>query len=263
MMRVLTWLFLILFILPLSGAVARKLDNHAFGVGEKLRFALRYGPIRAGTGVMQVKGIEIVDGRPTYHVVSTTRTNEIFSLFFKVRDRIESFIDVEGIFPRRFEKYIREGKYRSRTTVFYDQENGLALTSDDTTRVPPYVQDFISSLYFIRTQNLKVGESIFLDIFQGDKIYPLEVKILRRERVKVDAGTFDCLVVELVTKGTGLFFKKGGTLVVWLTDDERKMPVLMKSKVKIGSISAELVRYSLGSFDHQKTTGNTKGQGSS
>jgi len=66
-----------------------------------------------------------------------------------------------------------------------------------------------------------------------------------RERVKVPAGEFDCLVVEPVLEGEGLF-QHEGKLTIWMTDDARKMPVLMKTKVKVGSIDASLREYRSG-----------------
>jgi len=131
--------------------------------------------------------------------------------------------------------------------MLFDQENHLAIYNNgqDTFSVPAYVQDVLSAFYLIRTRELKVGQSIFVDNHADKKNYPLEVKVLRKERIKVPAGTFDCVVVEPILRASGIFQQKG-SLTVWLTDDQIKMPVLMKSKVVIGSISTELTKYKLG-----------------
>ena len=89
---------------------------------------------------------------------------------------------------------------------------------------------------------LEVGQSIALANHTDGKNYPLIVKVHGRERVKVDAGEFDCLVVEPILRGPGVFTQKG-RLMVWLTDDRRRMPVLMKSKVVIGHVAAVLKSY--------------------
>jgi hypothetical protein len=88
--------------------------------------------------------------------------------------------------------------------------------------------------------DLQVGRSVYIENHADKKNYPLEIRVLRRETVTVDAGRYDCLVVEPLMRTSGLFRQKG-RLTVWLTDDERRIPVLMKSKVIIGSISAELI----------------------
>ena len=102
--------------------------------------------------------------------------------------------------------------------------------------------------YYVRTQNLQIGESLYFDSFADGKLYTLEVKIIKKETVSVKAGTFDCIVVEPLMQAVGVF-KHQGNLTVWLTDDRLKMPVLMKSKVLVGSITAELTEYELGEIE--------------
>lgn len=220
----------------------REVPNFSFGVGERLKFKVRWGPIKAGNATMEIPEIIEYNGRKCYRIVSTAESSKFFSAFFKVRDRVESITDVEGLYSLHFEKHIREGKFQSDQFVDFDQQNHLALTDKDTIPVPPFVQDVLSALYYVRTQPLEIGKSIFVDNHTDKKNYPLEVKVLKKERVEVDAGTFDCVVVQPILQAAGVFEQKG-TLTVWLTDDQKKMPVLMKSKVMIGSISTELTDY--------------------
>jgi len=81
-------------------------------------------------------------------------------------------------------------------------------------------------------------------------VYPLVVHVLKREKIKVPAGKFDCLVVEPFLRGPGIFISKGKKLVVWLTADERRIPVRMRSEVFIGHVSAELTDYDLSPQNH-------------
>jgi hypothetical protein len=223
----------------------RKATNLSFGEGEKLEFKVRWGPIKAGNATMEITETIEFQGRKCFRVVSTAESSKFFSAFFKVRDRVESFIDKEGLYSLHFEKHLREGKFKSDKFVDFDQQNHLAVAGKDTIPVPPFVQDVLSALYYVRTQQLEVGKSLFVDNHTDNKNYPLEVKVLKRERVEVDAGTFDCLVVQPILQAAGVFEQKG-TLTVWLTDDQKKMPVQMKSKVAIGSIITELKDYRLG-----------------
>jgi hypothetical protein len=225
----------------------RVVTNRAFGAGERLEFSVGYGIIKAGTAVMEIPKIVKFNGRKCYHIVSTAKSNRFFSAFFKVDDRVESFMDVHELYSHRYDKHLREGKFKADVSMVFDQKNHLALYNDsqDTFSVPDYVQDVLSAFYYVRTQDLKVGRSVFVDNHTDKKNYPLEVKVLRKEKIEVPAGTFDCVVVEPIMKASGIF-KHKGKLTVWLTDDEVKMPVLMKSKVVIGSISTELTNYKLG-----------------
>jgi hypothetical protein len=105
--------------------------------------------------------------------------------------------------------------------------------------VPGPVQDALSSFYMTRFQELPIGGQITFDYHASRKTKPMEVRILGREKVKTPAGKFSCIVIEPMLKAGGIF-KNKGRLVIWLTDDDRRMPVLMKSKVMIGSIKVVL-----------------------
>jgi len=230
---------------PGSSSLKRVAPNSSFGVGEKLEFQISYGPIVAGSAVMEVKEITSYNNHRCFRLVSTAKSNKFFSLFFKVDDRVESLVDVYGLFSLHFEKHLREGKYRADRYVDFDQSQHLAFADGDTIPVKEYVQDALSSLYFVRTLNLQVGNSVFVENHSDKKNYSLEVRVLRREKVRVPAGEFDCLVIEPMMQASGIF-KHEGKLTVWLSDDQFRIPVLMKSKVAVGSIASKLKSYTLG-----------------
>ena len=223
----------------------RYIDNVAFGVGEKLTFDLGYGFINAGTATMEVSELMEFNGRPCYRISSTANSNSFFSSFYRVEDKVISIVDAVGLYSWRFEKHLSEGSYRADRDYDFDQQNHKAFYGKDTMDVAPYIQDALSVLYYARTQPLKVGQSIYIDNFTDGKNYPLEVKVHRKETIKVEAGTFDCIVVEPLLLTSGIF-KHEGKLTVWLTDDRLKLPVLMKSKILVGSVTAELTSYKLG-----------------
>jgi len=228
-----------------SAGFDRYVENLAFGPGEKLYFDIGYGFINAGQATLEVVDLIEYSERPCYQIVSTAKSNKFFSSFYKVEDVVESIVDATGIFSWHFEKHVREGGYRADRLYRFDQPKNLVYYGKDTIEVAPYVQDALSVLYYVRTQKLKIGQSYFIENFTDGKKYPLEVKVHRRETIKVKAGKFDCIVVEPLFLTSGVF-KHEGKLTVWLTDDRLKMPVLMKSKVLVGSISAELTDYELG-----------------
>lgn len=228
--------------------IGRYVENIAFGVGERLQFDIGYGFINAGSAVMEVVDLIEYENRPAYQVVTTAQSNKFFSSFYPVRDRVESIMDAVGMFSWQFDKQLREGKYRAHRHYEFDQVNHQVVYKGDTIEVAPYVQDALSILYYIRTQPLSVNESMYVDNFTGGKNYPLEVKVHRRERIKTKAGEFDCLVVEPLLQSSGVF-KHEGRLTVWLTDDRLRLPVMMKSKVVVGSITAELTEYRLGQLE--------------
>lgn len=232
---------------PEESKFKRVVPNQAFGVGERFVFSVGWEFINAGTAVMEIQEIVKFKGNKCYHIVSTAKSNKFFSVFFNVDDKVESYMDVHGLYSWRYDKRLREGKFEADVSMYFDQKNHLAIYNEgkDTFEVAEYAQDVLSAFYYVRTQDLIVGSSIFVPNHTDKKNYPLEVKVLRKERVKVSAGEFDCVVVEPIMQTPGIFEHKG-SLKVWLTDDQVKMPVLMKSKVVIGSIATELIEYKLG-----------------
>ena len=220
---------------------SRTYDSIPFADGEKLTYSIDYGIINAGRATLQITGPEPYMGRPCYRLSSSAKTNKFFSVFYKVRDTVISYIDAEGIFSWHFEKHLREGNYRSDEVIAFDNYRRVAGYPDGTYyEISPMVQDILSSLYFIRTQKMVVGESISIDNHTGRKNYPLEVKILEKALVSTPLGEFETCVVEPVLRETGLF-KHKGRLFVYFTNDDRKLPVLLKSKVLVGHFTATLI----------------------
>ena len=152
-------------------------------------------------------------------------------------------MDYENLFSLRFEKHLREGKFKRDEEVRFDQKRHLAHYEKESVQIPPNTQDFLSALYYFRTLSVEVGQAVAMANHTGGKNYPIYVKVLGRERVTVPAGTFDCIVVEPVLQTSSIFEHKG-KLTIWLTDDSLKMPVLMRSKVVIGAFEAVLKEYS-------------------
>ncbi len=219
-------------------------ESVPFGAGERFVFSVQYGLVTAGEATLEVRNIAEIEGTACYRIVSDARTNDFFSKFFKVRDRYESYMHTEELYSLRYEKHVREGKFKRDETVHFDQIGHQAHYVDKTVPIAPRTQDVLSALYYVRTLPLAVGQAIALANHTDGKNYPLIIKVLGRERVTVDAGTFDCLVVEPILRGPAIFTQKG-RLTVWITDDTTRMPVLMKSKVVIGYVSAVLKSYTL------------------
>jgi hypothetical protein len=240
--------------LPLpADSLTRQIVNDAFGLGERLKFSIGYGPITAGTAWLEVADTNTYEGHLCYKISSHTSSNGFFDSFYKVRDTILSQLDVDGLFSRYFVKALHEGSYNSSREIILDHASRRAFfrkgnDKPDTVALLPFANDELSVLYYARTQPLKIGTSILVPSISGDTSQMIEVRVLARETVEVPAGVFKCLVVEPMLVAAGVF-KQEGAIKVWLTDDRLRMPVLMKSKVLVGSIFAELEEYKLGNLD--------------
>src|ERR1035437_720024 len=144
---------------PSTGRVApltlRHLPNNAFAVGERLTFNIDFGFITAGQAVMSIPDYRYVNGRKSLETRVEASSSSSFDWIFRVRDRYETFMDADGIFPWRFEQHVREGSYSKDYDANFDPEARTAETSDGKEfRTPEYVHDIVSAFYYVRTLDL-------------------------------------------------------------------------------------------------------------
>jgi hypothetical protein len=245
----LTRMMLFLFLGMTAFLVAENVS--AMTIPEKLVYDLTWTGIKAGTATQ-----EIFTDKEDTKIVSIARSADWISVFFPVEDRIESTLsknpDSKIGLPKSYSIKIREGKHRRDKVIHFDHAKGIAYYKDnlngDKRELPISAStlDTLSSFYVVRTLKLEVGKSVYLTILDNMKTWNVEVQVLRKEKIKTALGTFDTIVIKPLMKSEGIMDKKG-EMVIWLTDDSRRLPVKMQTKVKVGSITATLVS---GSFQH-------------
>lgn len=213
--------------------------------GERLVFELSWFKLKGGTAVMEVSEDDL-QGRKSYHLSAVTASNKFVDTFYKVRDRVDSFIHTDNLSSYRYKVHQEEGDFRRDKEINFDYTKGTAtyIKNQKTSvhSIPSLVQDAFSSLYYLRTKKLTVGKTETINVFEDKKLWQLEVQVLGKEKIQTPAGAFDTIMVKPILKFEGIFQRKGD-VYIWLTDDNRRMPVRMRSKIKIGSISADLVEY--------------------
>jgi len=235
----------------LANPLAAGLAPVPWKIGEYFQFSIDWNGLNGGGSLMQVQNLQRMDGRRVYHIITKTESNSFVSKFYKVRDRAESFIDAESLYTRRFIKHLREGGYKKDFDVRFDQGAKKAVYDDGASiDVPARVHDVLSAFYYVRTLPLPNGGTVLIPTHDNKKSYEMEVRVHGRERIEVPAGKFDCVLVEPVLKSEGVF-KSKGSIYVWLTDDTRRIPVLVKTRVPVGSISVSLTDMRL-SFEGRK-----------
>jgi hypothetical protein len=233
------FIFLIAFFLQVPSA-------GSFAIPEKLDFDLRWMGIKAGTA-----SLELQDNRDTFQIISTAYSADWVSVFYRVEDRIESTLskgqsDLFIGLPAKYRVKIREGRHRRNKEVIYEQEIHKATLIDHRegkTKVfdiRPDTLDPLSGFYYVRTKNLEAGKSVFMDMFDSKKMWNVEVKVLKKEKIMTKFGEIDTIVIKPLMQSEGIFNRKG-EMQIWLTDDDKHIPVKMKVKVAIGSITATLV----------------------
>jgi hypothetical protein len=222
--------------------------NNAFRAGEKVEYLIHYGMLDAGWATLTVEDSKYKFGnREAYRVVGTGKSLGTFDWFYTVRDHYESYIDKQGTFPHRFIRNVNEGGHKiNQDYTFHQDKRAYTSTKGESYMTPAFVQDMLSAFYYARTidySNAKVGDIFTINTIVDDEVFPLQMKYLGKEKIKVDAGTFNCLKFAPVVQ-KGRVFKKEEDLSVWITDDANHIPVLAKAKIFVGSIKMQLQNYS-------------------
>ena len=223
------------------------ITNQAFQKGEKLVYRLHYGIIDAGIATCEVKKENIqMRGRDVYHVVGEGKSNKFFDLFYKVRDRYESYIDTEGIFPWAFVRRVNEGGFEiNQDYVFHQTRNIVDNGKGKQFDVPINVQDMISSFFHARTMdftNAVPGDTFALNTFMDNELWPIEMMFVGTDTIKVATGTYSCLKFAPIMQ-QGRVFRAEDDLLVWISNDKNKIPIRARAKIFVGSIKMDLVSY--------------------
>jgi hypothetical protein len=214
-----------------------------FGPGEKSTFEVRFGAVKVGGGSLEVVGIDNIRGRQAWHTAFRVQGG---TFFYRVDDSYESWIDTETLNSLLFIRQIQEGT-RDRTQNYdimpetgqYVERTRQKTTTKKTVEQP---LDEAAFLYFVRTIPLVVGRSYDFNRYFIPERNPVHLKVLRKERVTVPAGTFNAIVVQPVIKTKGIFSEKGEAQV-WLSDDPSRMLLQVKSKLSFGSLNLYLKSY--------------------
>lgn len=215
---------------PAAAVTRADSSPRPFGVGEKLTYTVAVGGAKVGSGDMRIVGIDTVQGHPTFH---SSFTVDGGFLMFKVHDVLESWFDTTTLSSRRFVQKIHEVNYEKQRE--YDIWPEKSQLQQHGYPVMPSVSNPLddgSFLYFIRTVPLEVGKTYTFNRYFRPEKNPVVVKVLRKERVTVPAGTFDAIVIQPIIKSQGLF-SEGGEAEIWLSDDPRHIVVQMKAKVPV------------------------------
>lgn len=214
-----------------------------FGPGERMEYDVRFGALRVGNAHMEVVGLDNLRGRVAWHIAFWVQGG---NFLYRVNDVYESWMDAETLSSLRFVQELEEGgKEIERRFEIYPERAVFVQTSKKPAKEEKSVNqplDDGSFLYFIRTIPLEVGQTYdFFRYFRPDR-NPVRIRVLRKERLRVPAGTFNAIVVQPVIKTKGIF-SENGHAEIWLSDDDRRIMLQLKSKLSFGSLNLYLKSY--------------------
>jgi hypothetical protein len=207
-----------------------------FTKGETLDYTVTWMKVTGGTARMTIAP----QGDDRYRITSVAKSSGGFARLFKIRDEIETVVSRRDFSTLRITKNFDErGDKMFETTTI---EDGIATRKRKklrTLKVPRPVLDPISVIYHVRKFDLTPGKTYELTLYADLKLYTVYARAIRKETVQTPAGTFNTILVEpemLNSSGVA----KEEKLFIWYTDDERRLPVQVRTEVKFGSVTATL-----------------------
>jgi hypothetical protein len=230
-------------------------ENTTFLAGEIISYKVAYNWgfiwVDAGKVIFEVDSLE-KNGKVFYHFNSSGKSLTRYDWIFKVRDRYESFVDPVDFKPFEFVRNTYENAYQvynkyifdySNNKIFSFTENSKKNFQEDTLDLPDCTFDILSAIYYTRNidfSKYKFGDKIPVSMIIDNEIYNLYIRYITKEIVEnIDGKLYNCIKFKaMLIEGT--MFSEGEDLIVWVTDDKNKIPIIVEAKILVGSIKAYL-----------------------
>ncbi len=219
----------------------------AFKRGEVLNYRMHYGWVDAGWVKIKVENeTREVGGRKTFHFVGTGESNKTFDLFFKVRDRYESYVDEESLTPWIFIRRVNEGGFLIHQDYIFNPSKKKVDTGNNLSYdIPENCQDMTSAFYFARCLNYdhaKIGEVFSINSFIDKEVFTIKIRYMGRDTISTTLGRIACIrFCPILQKGR--IFKRSEDLIAWISDDANRIPVRVQAKILVGSVKMDLQSY--------------------
>ena len=224
-----------------------------FRAGEILEYRLKWNIFSGGKMFLSVKEDAYLEGERAFHLQAETETEGMFHKVYPFRARVESFVSQKDFLPLRYQysswtsdETVSEvasfPRGQPRGKYHLDQyKKGEKKEKNETFDLAAFFQDPFSVLYYIRTQELNVGDRIEIPLIADRKKSKITVKVLRRTRIKAAGKDWDAFVLEPGFPLGGISFKEG-SLWVWVSADKARIPLYFSGRAPFGVISGTLVK---------------------
>ena len=249
---------------PQSQPVRDTSHSTPFAVGEKLVYRVEWSPpwylfflptMEAGEAEMTLAEETPHNEKRVFKIVFTARSSGTLVKMagMKIDDHFDFFTDADTLCTFRVTKKVREGKRkRDIDVVYYPEDRRLHFREVDIAAVPPQVkrdemvkdippcvQDVFSALYSVRRLELSAGTNHRSLVGDNDRVKEVLAKVEKKEKIETPKGSYETWRINTVAVLGGLF-RAGGEFRIWLTTDERRLPVQFEAKASIGKVSGKL-----------------------
>ncbi len=221
-------------------------------VGEKLTYNFSCFGISGGEITLEVKPFQRLGGRKVYHLWGQVFSSALFSLFYRFKDQVESFVDWQGVYSHRFQINLNESKQLRESIELHDSrlqlthywnhvqpKNQPVKDTREQAAIPECPQDNFSALHYLRFLPLRVGQEIRFPVVSEGKFWEVIATVLRQEKVQTPWGEQEAFVIHPDFLRDGVLKKNEGGLL-WLSNDERRFPLRLEAKIKVGVVVVEL-----------------------
>lgn len=232
---------------------SRRPLNDPFRVGEEVVHDVHYFKVSAGALRFKVEPFSMVNNRKSYTFAMEIKTGALFSSFYSVDDRVETFVDYMDLVPRVFQLHVKEsGQLREAKMLFNTDKNMATFWEKKVTRdhgeeikkqeweILPFTQNVYSAIFYMRNFQWDIGKEYAFRVANDKDNLIFSGKAIRREILDTKIGPMKAIVVQpnIVLKGK---FTPIGDNFIWLSDDDRKYILRIESKIKIGTLISEVV----------------------
>lgn len=220
-----------------------QIDQPSFKPGEKLSYRMKYGFFTAAEANISVEESPIkFENKPAYHIIAEGKTAGTFDVFYKVRNRYETYVDETTLMPYFYAENRHESNYKHTDKVTFDQNQHKITAAKGVFPYTGKVFDFVSVYYFCRcidVSKMRIGDKFDIQYFLEDGVHTLSITYSGKEKMACSMGTFNCLKFN-PTIIPGRIFKKNSKLYLWITDDKNRIPVKAHVEVIVGSLTMDL-----------------------
>ena len=218
--------------------------NTAFSPGEQLTYRVSYvlaGVSLNGGEATFNTSLEKYQGKNVYHIVAEGKSTH--DLFYKVRDKYESYIDTATLQPYKFIRDVNEGGYKTFEDVSFYKATNTAITNSGTYSVPTCVQDVISAIFYARNIDFakyQPNDTIPFAMFLDRRVYNMHIRYLGKATIRTKYGKFRAIKFKpLLIKGN--MFEGGEKMTVWVTDDPNHIAVRIESPISVGKVAIDMM----------------------
>ena len=220
--------------------------NTAFIAGETITYQIKYGFIVGGITTLSLSDT-LYKNKSAFHAVAIGETTGMAEKLYGVKDIYESWFDKETNLPYKQIRNIKEGHYKNYNVVTYNRLNNTVNSNlSGVHEVPKKILDLSSTFYYIRRidfSKVNEGDVISVNMYFADEIFPFRLRYMGKETVRTKFGKISCIKISPIVE-VGRMFKSPDDLTIWFTDDENRLPVMVKMDIRIvGAVFLKLIKY--------------------